>query len=521
MSRHNRTIQVNRENSAIRMPRYSIQLTRQILEQDMHILILRTVGQKMGRKTKILLLLLLTLASSCGSYISGGKGGGGNNNNGTVYLNVDVVTPTNSEVGVALNSIATATFNEAVDTATVNTASFTLQVGTKVVEGTVIASGKTATFTPTSALSQNTTYIAEITTDVKAISGHVLASNYTWIFTTARDYSAWIDVGINYEAPAGASAYYPSVLYDANCFGTIPCNAGTPKYYMWYSDGGGSSFLVQSVNGLQWGAPTTMLGLVNSHHVQVLYDANCFGTVPCNVATTKYRIWFWDITRLYASPIAISTAESADGINWINQQAITQNAAAKLVQDPDLGVGWNRGSYGPVNLFYQPSASNTGTEPWNYRYVMYYDGTNGSTEDTGLAYSTDGLYWSAYSATPVLDGSLVGAWDCESSVYGTVYKDSVGYHYFYSGRGEDDGFGGCAFPASGSFDGIGYASSTDGKTFLKSATNPIFHVNDGAYYRNERIYTPSILDDGSGVLRMYYTAKEVGGPKKIGLAILH
>jgi hypothetical protein len=153
---------------------------------------------------------------------------------------------------------------------------------------------------------------------------------------------------------------------------------------------------------------------------------------------------------------------------------------------------------------------------------MYYNGTDGSAEDTGLAYSTDGLYWSAYTGNPVLIGSGTGgseAWDCGSAVYGTVYIDAGGFHYFYSGRGEDDGFGGCAFPSS--FVGIGYAFSTDGKTWVKSTTNPIFDINDGVPYRNVRVYTPSVIDDGTGSLKMYFSAVgSLGAGKVIGLAIL-
>jgi hypothetical protein len=336
----------------------------------------------------------------------------------------------------------------------------------------------------------------------------------TFTVITPNAYTAWIDHGVNYTAPAG-NAYYPSVIYDPSGFGT-----GTPQYAMWYSDGNGSVYLVTSSDGTTWGIPTTMAGLTNAHHAQVLYDVNCFGALPCNATTIKYRMWFWDMGANLYSISSMATAVSADGINWINKTAVTQNPAAKLVQDPDSGTGWNRGTYGPVNLFYQPSATNTGTEPWNYSYVMYYDGTDGSHEYTGLAYSTDGLSWSAYTANPVLNGSSVGAWDCYSSVYGTIHKDSAGFHYFYSGKGQADSNGNCIDPASNNFDGIGYASSLDGKTWTKDTT-PIFQISDGVSYRSGRIYTPSVVNDGSDILRMYFSVTDSSGtPKKIGYATL-
>ncbi len=313
-------------------------------------------------------------------------------------------------------------------------------------------------------------------------------------------YTAWSDQGIVYTAPAAGNAYYPCALYDLHEFGS----AGL-KYSMWYSDGNGAVFLVKSADGISWGAPTIMTGLGgNAHHVQVLYDANRFGL---GASGPKYRMWFWDMgaPTIY-SLSSMATAESVDGINWINKSAVTQNPAAKLIQDPDLGVGWNRGTYGPVSLSYRSLALNTGSDPWNYSFVMYYDGTDGSLEVTGLAYSADGVYWTACSAAPVLNVSANPAWDSNDSVYGTVYRDAAGFHYWYSG--------GVASPD----DGIGYAFSTDGKTWVKNL-NHIFHVSDGIAYRNERVCTPSVIDDGTGTLKMYYTAKATGGPKKIGRAI--
>ena len=308
----------------------------------------------------------------------------------------------------------------------------------------------------------------------------------------ASDYSAWKDLGIVYTAPSG-DAYYPSVLYDANGFGS-----GNRLYRMWYGNGSGGVFVSTSTNGFNWSTPITVSGLhAGAHHVQVFYDANCFNTLPCNAATAKYKIWYWVGTMTYAIT-DLATAQSADGINWMNDTTLTQSASAPLVTG--AGVGWNRGSYGASHVSYQIGASNTGTEPWNYSYVMYYDGTAGGSEVTGLAYSADGLDWTAYADTPVLDKSTGNAWDCDDAVYGTVYHDAAGYHYWYGGGGGDNGSGGCLSGAPNN-QGIGYASSLDGKVWTKSPGNPIFHINQNVSYRNLRVYTPSVVDDGSGVLK--------------------
>jgi hypothetical protein len=324
------------------------------------------------------------------------------------------------------------------------------------------------------------------------------------------DYTAWVDQGIVYSVPSG-DAYYPSVIYDGNGFGM-----GSPVYKMWYSDGSGAVFVVTSNDGVAWGTPTSNSGLGgDAHHVQVLYDPNCFGAMPCDPSVVKYKIWYWDIDAPLYSINAIAYAESNDGISWSNDQAITQDVTMKLVTGvwPD----WNRGSYGPVDVIHQAGASNTGTDPWAYSYVMYYDGTDGGREFTGLAYSSDGKAWTAYSSSPVLNGSSTAAWDCSDAVYGTIYQDATGYHFWYSGGGADNGSGGCVDQPV--HQGIGYAFSSDGKSWTKDPDNLIFHIADGVSYRNSRVYTPAVVHDGSS-LKMYYSAQESGGPKKIGLAVL-
>lgn len=346
------------------------------------------------------------------------------------------------------------------------------------------------------------------------------AATIVWMFLVmgmagqggaVQSYTEWSDQGIVYTAPGNGDAYYPSVIYSGNGFG-----AGTPLYAMWYSDGNGAVYRVTSSDGLTWGLPTTLQGLGgDAHHAQVLYDANCFGANPCNI---KYKIWYWDTQELY-SINAISYAESGDGINWSNDQPITQDGTLQLVTG--AGSGWNRGTYGPIFLFYHPGAVNSGTDPWSYSYAMYYDGTDGGSEVTGLAYSSNGIHWIAYAGNPVLDKGPGPAWDCDDAAFGTVYRDSRGFHFWYSGGGGDNGSGGCRSGAPVS-EGIGYALSSDGKVWTKDVTNPIFAISDGISYRDKRVYTPAVINDGSGFLKMYYTALANGSgqPKKIGLATL-
>jgi len=92
-------------------------------------------------------------------------------------------SPAADATGVAINAAVSATFNEAMNAATITTGSFTLDG----ISGSVsYDSGTyTATFTPSANLSYNTTYTATLSTAITDTSGNPLAAEYPWSFTTA------------------------------------------------------------------------------------------------------------------------------------------------------------------------------------------------------------------------------------------------------------------------------------------------------------------------------------------------
>lgn len=98
---------------------------------------------------------------------------------------VSSTIPANGALGVPFNQIISVTFNEAVDPSTVNASTFIVKKadGTAVT-GNVSYSGTTATFTPTTFLSPNTTYTGRITTGVKDPNGNALQTDYVWTFST-------------------------------------------------------------------------------------------------------------------------------------------------------------------------------------------------------------------------------------------------------------------------------------------------------------------------------------------------
>lgn len=96
---------------------------------------------------------------------------------------VSSTAPLNAATGVATNGALSVTFSEAMDPASLTSASFTL-TGGGAVAGAVSYSGTTAVFTPGTTLAPNTLHTATVTTSARDLAGNALTANYTWSFTT-------------------------------------------------------------------------------------------------------------------------------------------------------------------------------------------------------------------------------------------------------------------------------------------------------------------------------------------------
>jgi hypothetical protein len=95
--------------------------------------------------------------------------------------------PANLQTQVGVVDSVTATFNEALNPATVTGSTFTLTgPGNVSVPATVTYASDVATLTPTSVLAGNTTYTATVTTGVKDVAGTAMVNQYNWTFTTGQ-----------------------------------------------------------------------------------------------------------------------------------------------------------------------------------------------------------------------------------------------------------------------------------------------------------------------------------------------
>ena len=108
-------------------------------------------------------------------------------------LSVVSVTPLKSATEVATNVKPTVTFNQEMTSSMTKLVTISLWQGTTAVTGTLTFSGKTATFSPTNALSAKLVYTGKVVFGTKSSSdeeeddddNNKSASTYTWDFTTA------------------------------------------------------------------------------------------------------------------------------------------------------------------------------------------------------------------------------------------------------------------------------------------------------------------------------------------------
>jgi uncharacterized protein (TIGR03437 family) len=121
---------------------------------------------------------------------------------------VSSTVPANGATNVPLGSALSATFSEAMNPLTINTATFTLKQGSTPISGTVTYAGVTATFTPAGSLAPSLPFTATITTGAMDLAGNALAANYVWTFTTGAT-SSLIPPTVTSTAPASGAANVP------------------------------------------------------------------------------------------------------------------------------------------------------------------------------------------------------------------------------------------------------------------------------------------------------------------------
>jgi len=185
----------------------------------------------------------------------------------------------------------------------------------------------------------------------------------------------------------------------------------------------------------------------------------------------RYQMWFsWRTKK------SIALVQSTDGIRWGSPViALGPNPATGLEEDINRPVVIRR--------------SNT--------YFMWYTGQAREHSHIGLATSKDGIHWERASSEPVL--SAGEPWEKAAVMCPHVIWDESMqvYRMWYSGGEQYEP------------DAIGYATSPDGRSWMKLAANPIFKANPEATWERYKVTGCQVLRRGAWYYMFYIGFRDV------------
>ena len=184
----------------------------------------------------------------------------------------------------------------------------------------------------------------------------------------------------------------------------------------------------------------------------------------------------------------VGLATSPDGVNW------TKNATNPILTTGSSG-SWDDNSVGGVSVLKM--------EPGSYR--MWYSGESSTDRKARIGYATspDGVTWTKHPGNPVL--SPEGSWEShETKVPRVVYENGT-FHMFYLGN-----------PGTTRTQ-IGYAFSSDGILWSKSASNPVLTVGSSGQWDQTGLIDHAVTLKG-GTLTIWYGGADGYNTWQIGYA---
>lgn len=165
----------------------------------------------------------------------------------------------------------------------------------------------------------------------------------------------------------------------------------------------------------------------------------------------------------------------------------------KLPGNPVLSIGGS-GAWDD-QWIYAPSVLLDGST-----YKMWYAGSSvaDTTRKIGYATSPDGITWTRQGSAPVFTPGAAGAWDAKIGLP-TVIKDGSTYKMWYTGMD------------TAGIARVGYATSADGITWTKYASNPVMNVGTSGSWDSTYVGMTSVIKVGSSYKLWYRGGSATGG----------
>jgi len=250
-------------------------------------------------------------------------------------------SPASGSTTADARGAVTANFSEAMDPATISSATFALRDSTNTVVPSTVAynaASRSATLTPNATLAYGASYTATVSTGVKDLAGNAMAANYTWSFSTAPPKSCpctlWassdrpdvesngdsrsLELGLKFRTDS--NGYITGVRFYKST-----ANTGTHTGSLWTKDGtllARATFTGESASGWQ--------------------QVNFGGAIPVTADTTYVVSYFapnggYSYTRDYFTSAGFDNAplralkDGFDGVNGLYKYTSTSAI-------PDSGV---------------------------------------------------------------------------------------------------------------------------------------------------------------------------------------
>lgn len=241
------------------------------------------------------------------------------------------------------------------------------------------------------------------------------------------------------------------------------------------STGGGTGCPANPPAGLPDGALTRFSGNPILRNGPEAYDIGKAGPrVIRKEGPNDYRMWYEAVA---AGPTTtdMGYATSTDGLTWTKRGTVMAPSG-----------GWEGNEVSPQSMLFEDGV---------YKLWYHAGGQTQSHRNIGYATSTDGRTWTKRDQ-PVLTVGQGGAFDDDETAEPRVFRVGGAYRMYYTGKNE-----------SSERKSLGIATSPDGITWTKGATNPILDTNrwgnfwGGAFFQEAGLWHLwHAVESGSGQL---------------------
>ena len=253
---------------------------------------------------------------------------------------VSSVTPINGATGIAVNSTASAVFNEAMNAATINNSTIELRNSSNTLIAATVsynAGTRTATLTPSAPLANSTVYTITIkggASGVKDVAGNALVNNFTWSFTT--EVADIIPPTVTVVSPlSGATGVTTGANIIANFSEAV--NASTVTTTTFQLRDAGNNLVPASVSTLSGQItldPTSALTASTVYTATITGGASGVKDLAGNALATNYS-WSFTTAAVTSQPVTIQSVNTKTGI------AATDTPANSSARRCVIGISYN------------------------------------------------------------------------------------------------------------------------------------------------------------------------------------